>query len=345
MFVAHTAPSAGPGGLFQLSEFLTFPLFALLVGAGAELAARRHSPRVHLAGAVVRAVALLGLGWLLAQSAAMVVIVLAPLGVLTLLCWGISRAPSWAVALVSVVAGVIAPWTINNSRELWTEAVVSGSRSRMWWLELVISTSYPQAVLVMMAGVGILLTRLLLPRERPARSAWLPSAVTAVAVLVTGALIVGRLLGYVDFLAYQTSWTEELFVAALAIAVFAGCLSFDALPVPQLTRLALPLAWVGAMTLTLYALHVGWLALWVELYPGTSDDTWANVFGMTVVALVIASAWRALRLPHVWRRGPVEGVVGTVATLATRLVGDGSGEDASKVSLRQTSRPDAEVRG
>ncbi len=341
MFVAHTAPSAGPGGLFQLSEFLTFPLFALLVGAGAELAARRHGPGVHLVGAVVRAVALLGLGWLLAQSAALVVIVLAPLGLLTLLCWGISRAPSWLVGLVAVLAAAIAPWTIDSSREVWSDAVTSGDTTRMWWLELLISTSYPQAVLVLMAAVGILLTRLLLPRERPKPSAWLPAAVTVAAVCATGAMIVGRLLGQIDFLAYQTTWTEQLFVVVLASAVYAGCVTFASLPV---ARVALPLAWVGAMTLTLYSLHVAWLAWWVDLFPGRSDDTWLNVVGMSVVAVVVASAWRAARLPHVWRRGPVEGVVGLVAEFAIRVTGVATPDTPEPVSSRQTSRSDAEAR-
>ena len=35
MFVAHTAPSNGTADVLYLSEFLTFPLFALLVGVGA----------------------------------------------------------------------------------------------------------------------------------------------------------------------------------------------------------------------------------------------------------------------------------------------------------------------
>lgn len=341
MFVAHTAPSAGPGGVFQLSEFLTFPLFALLVGAGAELAARRQSPRVHFVGSVVRAIALLGLGWWLAQSAAMVIIVLAPLGVLTLLCWGISRAPSRWVAAVALVAAAWAPWTINNSRGLWFDVVSSGDSTQRWWLELVISTAYPQAVLVLMAGVGILLTRLLLPRERPKPSVWIPAGITLAAVLATGAMIVARLLGHLDFLAYQTTWTEQLFVVVLATAVYAGCLTFASLPV---ANLALPLAWVGAMTLTLYSLHVGWLAWWVDLYPGRSDDTWLNVIGMSVVAIGVASAWRGLRLPPVWRRGPLEGLVGVGITIATRLFGGLPPEDVGEVSLRQTSRPDAEVR-
>ncbi|WP_447646028.1 hypothetical protein [Nocardioides zeae] len=34
MFVAHFAPTAGPGGVLDLSEYLTAPLFAFLIGWG-----------------------------------------------------------------------------------------------------------------------------------------------------------------------------------------------------------------------------------------------------------------------------------------------------------------------
>ena len=37
MYVAHVAPSSGPGRVLELSEYLTMPLFALLVGVGAQL--------------------------------------------------------------------------------------------------------------------------------------------------------------------------------------------------------------------------------------------------------------------------------------------------------------------
>ena len=37
MFLAHAAPSGGPGGALHLTEFLTAALFAALVGVGAAL--------------------------------------------------------------------------------------------------------------------------------------------------------------------------------------------------------------------------------------------------------------------------------------------------------------------
>lgn len=314
MFVAHTAPSAGPGGLLNLSELLTFPLFALLVGAGSELAARRLAVLPHGAASLVRAAALLLLGWSLAQAGAHIVIVLAPLGVLTLLCWGVSRLPTTAVAAVGAAAGLLAPWTIEASRARWAEVAVAGETGALWWLDLLVSTSYPQAVLLLCGCVGIVLTRFLLPRSGGPAPVERPAAVLALALLVAGALAAARVAGVLELHAYETTWPEELFVTALATTAYAGCLLVAR---ARAARLLAPLAWVGAMTLTLYALQIGWLAWWARgLLPGTSDDAWVNVVGMTVASLVLASLWRLAGLARPWNRGPVEGVVATAVDLA-----------------------------
>lgn len=331
MFVAHTAPTAGPGGVLMLSEYLTFPLFALLVGAGAELAARRTGLWEHGVASLVRGAALLLAGWLLAKAGAWVVIVLAPLGLLTLLCWAVSRLPAWAVASVGVVAGAIAPWTIEASRETVTELAVAQETGRQWWFELLVSTYYPQAVLLLVACAGILVTRLLVPRDgRPASWPALGAVVGAAGVLFLG-LAALHLTGRVEIVAYRTTWPEELFVTAFAVGVFAVCLAVARAGVVR--RVLTPLAWVGAMTLTVYALQIGWLAWWVrELRPGTPDDTWVNVVGMTIGALALASLWRVLHATRPWGRGPLEGVVGLAVQVATAGFSD-----------RRPSPPEAEA--
>lgn len=316
MFVAHTAPTAGPGGVLLLSEFLTFPLFALLVGAGAELAARRTGVMEHGVASLVRAAALLLAGWLLLKAGAWIVIVLAPLGVLTLLCWAVSRLPSWAVAAVGLVAAAVAPWTIEASRTTVMDLMIGEDTSLLWWFELLVNTSYPQAVLLVGGSVGILATRLLVPRTGHPAPAATAATLLGASLVVFGLLTALRLTGRVDIVPYETTWLEQLFVMALALGVYAACFLLAQL---DLVRRALaPLAWVGAMTLTVYALHIGWLAYWVRgLRPGTSDDTWVNVIGMSVGALVLATAWHLLRAPRPWQRGPLEGVVGLGVQVAT----------------------------
>lgn len=318
MFVAHTAPSNGPADLLYLSEFLTFPLFALLVGAGAELAARRLGVLPHAVASLIRAAVLLGLGWWLAGAGAYVVIVLAPLGVLTLLCWGVSRLPTGAVMAIGLAGGLLAPWTIEATRDQWTEWTIAQETGRLWWFDLAFSTSYPQAVLLLLGCVGIVATRVLRPRRRVEISWRRPAAVAVTAVVVVVAMSLARLTGRLDLAAYETTWVEEVYVVALALGAYAGCLLAARLPAG---RLLAPLAWVGGMTLTLYALHIGWLAWWARgLFRGTPDDAWVNVLGMTVVAFVLATGWRVLDLRRPWGRGPLEGAVGALVAWGVRAV-------------------------
>lgn len=339
MFVAHTAPGAGPFDLLMLSEFLTFPLFALLVGAGAELGARRLAVLPHAAASLVRASTLLALGWALHQAGAHVVIVLAPLGVLTLLCWGVSRLPTPAVLAVGAVAGLLGPWTIESSRSTWIELAVAGDRVGLWWFELFVSTSYPQAVLLLCGCLGILVTRLLLPRGRGVAAWGIPAGLLLGTVLVVATLSAARMSDRIELQAYETTWWEEVYVGSLAVGVFAGCLLVSRW---SASRVLLPLAWVGAMTLTVYALHVGWLAWWARgLFPGTPDDTWVNVVGMTVGAVVVASAWRWWAPPAPWSRGPLEGVVGLGVKAAVGAVSQPAEEGpVDAVSPARTEVPE-----
>ncbi len=303
--------------MLALSEYLTFPLFAMLVGVGAQLGARAHGARRHLVSTCVHAVALLGLGWLLDQAGAQVIIVLAPLGVLTLLMWFIVRLPTWAVAAVGATAAALAPWVAESTEPVRTRLMMEQSPA-LWWFELLASDSYPQIVLVLMACAGVLLTRLLLPATGVRR---VPAAVAAVVFLaLAAAWRVADLVGVVDLIAYETVWPVLAFDLCLAAALVAGCLVIGAMDQGGVRALVRTVADAGSMTLTLYALHVVWLAWWVRvLRPALSDDAWLNVVGMTVGALVLAAVWTRLPWPARWRRGPVEGMLAqTVAALEGR---------------------------
>lgn len=321
MFVAHTAPSAGPADLLMLSEFVTFPLFALLVGSGAEIAARRRGAALSAVGALVRGAALLALGWLLtATGPAPVVVVLGQLGVLTVLMWPTSRLPTWAVASVALAAGAVAPATISATRDEALALVMAGDTTGQWWLELVVSTYYPMAVMVLAGCVGILLTRLLVPRGERVGGAARAVAVVLASVVVVAALTTAKLAGRVELVAYQTSWWEEVFVVALAAGVLAACLAVS--HVPALRQVLAPVAWSGQMALTLYVAHVVWLIWWARsLFVGTPDDAWANVVGLSLGGLLLASLWRWADLSGPWRRGPLEGVVGVLVLAAQDLAG------------------------
>lgn len=320
MFAAHTAPGAGPADVLLLSEFLTFPLFAMLVGVGAELGSRRSTAAQHAAATAVRATVLLALGWALAELDAQVVIVLAPLGVLTLLCWGLCRLPSVLLLAAGLAAWLVAPWTVRTGEARRNAALVEGDVWRVDLLDLLVSPYYPQAVLVVAAVAGILLVRLLLPAPPGAALApWVP-AVLAVGLLTgCGTVLLLRLAGLVALVAYETTYLEQLFVVALASAVVSGCVALGSLRSAAALR---PLAWVGGMTLTLYVLQVLWLDWWVGgvVEPWERDDSWVNLAVLVVGAFVLAVLWRTTGAPAAFRRGPLEGLVGVAVSAATRRV-------------------------
>jgi hypothetical protein len=67
------------------------------------------------------------------------------------------------------------------------------------------------------------------------------------------------------------------------------------------------------MTLTLYALHILWLAYDVQvLHPRQHDDSWTNLAGLVAGSLVLTSTWVVLVRREPWRKGPVEGLVGVL---------------------------------
>ncbi len=95
MYVAHVAPVPGPAHVLELSEYLTMPLFALLVGVGRPAGCAPAGPG-HWAATLGRALALVGLGLALERAEAQVVIVLAHLGVLVLVAAVLARWPDLA---------------------------------------------------------------------------------------------------------------------------------------------------------------------------------------------------------------------------------------------------------
>lgn len=329
MYVAHVAPLDGPGGVLLLTEFLTFPLFALLVGAGAELGHRAAARSGVGAGATaigtaVRGGVLVLAGLLLEQADSQVAIVLTPLGLLTWLCWVLCRLPAVALAALGVAAAAAAPWTI----EVGDRARLSPAGSS-WPADLLANSFYPLATLVAAAALGILLTRWTLPEEGVAPRGVLVSAVGGVLLGVCAVLGLARVQGGLDFTPYETEPLEQLFVLMLAAAVFLlglGLVRWSR----SLANAARPLAWMGGMSLTLYILQILWLAYDVHGLGSVTDDSWRNLAILVAGSLALAAGWRALSLPGVWARGPAEGVVGLLVRAATRLsrrtaaVGSGS---------------------
>lgn len=332
MFVAHAAPSPDSFSVLAVADHLTFPLFALLVGVGAELGARGRTPAEHLVASGVRAGALLLLGWLLARVGAQVVVVLAPLGVLTLGCWALARASSPVVTAVGLLGWALAPWSLAVTHEARWRWLAGQREARVWLLDLVASTTYPLAFLVACAATGVLATRWLHPSAPPHWLSARPAGVRVAAVTVgcvLGAALLGLVdhVGQVDVVAYSASPASQTFSLLLAVAVLGTC---ELLARHDAGHRLTWLAYAGAMTLTSYVLHVVWLALRARrLGPGELDDSWADLAVLVVGALVLAALWRTLartrELSYGWRRGPLEGVLDRT----TRVLVPPSGRGAS----------------
>jgi hypothetical protein len=316
MYVAHVAPVPGPAHVLELSEYLTMPLFALLVGVGAQLGAwGAGTTRQQWWSIAVRAVVLVGLGLALERAEAQVVIVLVHLGVLVVVAGLLVRLPTLAVVAVGVVAVVAAQLladhaVVDAASGTWTSDI-----ARFLWF----GGPYRLLVMVLYAALGIALSRWWLRGDR-ARSSLVPGLVGAGLLVAAGAMLAAEQRGLVDLVPYSGTPQETLLDALVAVGVLGvGLATARAVSRSAPGRSVVSvLAAAGAMTLTLYALQILWLAYDVRvLHPAQADDTWANLAVLVVGSLVLAWAWASAVRRDPWRKGPVEGAVG-VAIRANR---------------------------
>lgn len=102
---------------------------------------------------------------------------------------------------------------------------------------------------------------------------------------------------------HSSSIVDVAGTAAVAVAVIALCRLLVDGHGPLVTRTAFPLAAVGSMPLTVYALHLVVIALWPDMPHGPS--TW---WGFVVGAVLFAMVWRRFL-----GRGPLERLTARIA--------------------------------
>ena len=302
MYVAHVAPVPGPAHVLELSEYLTMPLFALLVGVGAQLGVRSAAAdtrgRRWWWSMVVRAAVLVALGLALDRAGAQVVIVLVHLGVLLVVAGPLARLPL-AVVVAVAVAALVAGQTTEMARFVWADG------------------PYRLLPMVLYAAVGVLLSRWWLCGAR-ARSVVLPLAFGCGLLVLAAAMLAAEQLGRLDLVPYSGTAQETVLDTLLAAGVLGVGLAAARLlsRIAAGRRLVSVLAAAGAMTLTLYALQILWLAYDVRvLHPGQPDDSWVNLAVLLGGSLALAWAWPAVVRRQPWRKGPLEGPVGVLARL------------------------------
>jgi uncharacterized membrane protein len=328
MFVAHTAPSDGPGNLLYLSEFLTAPLFATLIGMGLSLGWRRLDGRTagvygrFLAGVAVRSVALIGTGLLLERLSTEVLIVLVHLGVLMMLAALLVRLPSSVVAALGISFAVLGSVLSSQHAPFYTGLTTEGHLSPARVLDIAAFGPYRVTHLLAWACLGIVLARRsqltdgflgsrLWDGEED-RTTWQlvrgDTLVTAGALFLAAAMVVARSAGHITMVAYQRDVPEVVFDALLCtVAICGSAVLVRLLPRPVFR----PVAVAGAMTLTLYVAQVLVLAAFTARHPVTwSDDSWPMLIGLVIGSLAFAVLWRAVVRAGVFARGPLEGVVG-----------------------------------
>ncbi|YAL82227.1 hypothetical protein ACMYYO_09800 [Dermacoccaceae bacterium W4C1] len=314
MFVAHAAPDGGRlNPLLNLSAFLTTALFAATVAVGCQLGwesarAAGVSPARFIAGGLVRGLCLVVLGLISDEFGAYVIGILVHLGALTFLCSALVMLPRLAVAAVGLLAFLAGPWIRDQLRELLaTSGIDPGGPAARALDVLGAGAYYRLPTLLAWACLAVLAFRW----SRTA-SAGATAAVGGVGVVAGLALVAAQRLDVLSFRPHSGDLLEVVTNGGLAVGTM---LVFLSLP-PALNRWLQPLAWMGAMTLTLYVAHLATLALW-SAGPGRGgDDSWV-VLGLLVLgSLALAVGWRALQMSPPWRYGPLEGATGAVTRAA-----------------------------
>lgn len=314
MVVAHTSPSP----IDLPAEYLTAPLFALLIGVGLSLGCLRagSSPgqdagRIRLVENLFRGLVLLALGIFLQRAYDYIDVVLPTLGLLT-------------IALAPVVPRIAARPRIAlaGCAALWLVSPVTMNLVRDWLMtHPVTNPDVAQGIGWLLSGYSYRLTsHLVFGLGGVALGWWLHhgggrgragAAFVAMAATVTlAAYALGRVAGGAQ--PYAGDHAEILGSLAFAAGTTAAAVWLcDRLRErPLVLR---PLLATGRMALTAYTVQVLLLAgLQRVTGVGWDDDQWW-VLGLTLAVCVFGSwAWSATRLP-----GPLEGLL-RLPRLATR---------------------------
>jgi hypothetical protein len=299
MFVAHVAPSDGPGHLLNLSEYLTYPLFAAIVGMGATLG--RDQP---FGAALVRGGVLVAAGLWLDERGSYVIIVLAYLGLLTWVMHPLSRCRTPVVAATGLLALVVAPplrhALLDQRLQLYLHGHVTAARLLDW---VVTGDEYRLLSMVGYACLGMVVLR----EVRGGRLSTRARQTVAVSVLLVSVVVFGAAAraGVIELHPYEATWREHAFCALLLAFTSLATLLLG----PSLGVLTRAFAAVGQMAFSLYVIQILYLAAYVrQIHPGlTADDSWANLALLIVSAFVLVLVWRTVVGRGVFRRGPLEG--------------------------------------
>lgn len=338
--VAETVDWSDPASWGAVVNGRSAALFAVLAGVSIGLVSGRADPpgpprigriRARLA---LRAVVVVVVGLLLMALGTPVYVVLPTYGALFLLALPVLRWRPWALLLLAAGCAVASAPVVIAILPVYADADMFGVQ-----LGLV----YPVVTFATYVLVGLAVARM-----RPGGAVRQVVLLTSGVVVATVASVVGTVAAPVPadttaafpgvpfvprgsdagqafaqvFLSprdHSSSVVDVVGTAAVAVAVIALCRLLVDGRGPVVARVAFPLAAVGSMPLTVYALHLVVIAAWPDLPHGAT--TW---WAFTVGAVVVAMAWRRFL-----GRGPLERVTALVAGAVPTEPGRASRPDAT----------------
>ena len=301
MLVAHLSPV---GGLLDVTEYLTAPLFAVVIGAAMGIQLDRRHPGIvpFLVSNLQRGLVLVVLGVVLQLVYGQIDVVLPYLGLLVLVLAPIAvlihHAP--ILTLGFAAAGtVLGPLVTERARDAEVGSSWPGVVSDLVrWLAT--GEHYRLVSFLPMALAGLALASVLTTARTKGRNGW------GVAGVLVGAAAGAYLLGATSSdgaAAYSGSSAEVLGASLLASGVVvAAFLVADLAEDRGATRWLAPVVDTGRLALTAYTLQVLWLVLVsVVRGRGVADDSWLVLLTTTLV--VVGGCWALARW---WGTGPLE---------------------------------------
>ncbi|MFV0462172.1 MAG: DUF418 domain-containing protein [Nostocoides sp.] len=307
MILAHFGPV---GGVWNIVERLTAPLFAMLVGVGVLLTwRRRRSTADFLVQETYRGLVLIVLGVILQTLYDQIDVVLQTLGVLSILMALLTvvlRGRVWWSAAAAAVVTLASPEVMNGARQWAMSAHLSGAGRELWgWLAT--GGQYRAVTFAAFALAGQALVAWVSADHRS--TTLLGATLGAGTLTVLGFLTGNRFLTAPD--AYSGTLGELVTALPLTWTAWLGC-AWLAQILPR--RWLQPLLDTGRTALTAYAVQILLARLLVDLmFGGGSDDHLSMMMIQLLVAIGGSMLWQRwlgfgplewlLRLPeHLSRR-------------------------------------------
>ena len=297
MLVAHLCPA---GGIFIVSEYLTAPLFAVIIGIsmGVRLDERRTPAGTFLLDNLQRGLVLVVLGVLLQSLYSQIDVVLPYLGVLVIvlapLALLLHRVPVLTLGIAGAAA-VVGPLVVERAREAST-TVAGTTPDLLGWVAT--GHSYRLVSFLPMALGGVALASVLRRAARPPEGYVVAGVLFVLSVAAYG---LGR--GTPDGSAAYSGTTAEVVGATFlaAATVVASCVAVDLLRRVGAGAVLGPWLSTGRLALTAYTLQILYLTV-IQIAVGPRrDDSWLILGSTTLV--VVGGCWL---LERRFGTGPLE---------------------------------------